>query len=80
MGHTNCQKSRSRDWGFLAYFVPFGPSDFGLVHAPLSSLFRFFLYREMEGGSEGFIFSMEVAYVSNDLDFFRRFEIWGFEV
>ena len=47
---------RSRDRGFLTYFVPFEPSGFGLVHAPLSCLFRFFLCREMEGGLEGFIF------------------------
>ena len=42
---------------FLIYFVLFEPSDFGLVHTPLSFPFLFFLYREMEGCLEGFIFS-----------------------
>ena len=55
-GTHELSELRSRDRGFLTYFVPFEPSDFGLVHAPLSSLFRFFLYGEMGGGLEGFIF------------------------
>ena len=57
-GTHELSELRSRDRGFLTYFVPFELSDFGLVHTPLSFSFRFFLYREMEGGLEGFIFSM----------------------
>ena len=56
-GTHELSEFRSRDRGFLTYFVPFEPSDFELVHTPLSSLFRFFLYREMEGGLEGLFFS-----------------------
>ena len=69
MGHTNCQKLRSRDRGFLAHSFHLNLRIL-CWYTPLSFFFRFFLYREMEGGLEGFIFSIYVAYVSNDLDFF----------
>ena len=72
MGHTNCQKSRSRDWGFLAYLLRsiwiFGlwvgthPSELSFPFLPLPG--------DGRGLGGVYFFSTEVAYVSNDLDFF----------
>ena len=43
-GSYELSELRSRDRGFLTYFVPFEPSDFGLVHpSELSFPFLIFL-------------------------------------